>query len=142
MNAIPTDKVISCFYETSDDCVKVVDTHGILMSFNNNGLKVMEIDNERDVIGKSWLSFWKGDLKRPAEEAFNAALRGMPSRFEGFCPTFKGTMKYWEVSIVPLMSDTNKVQSLLVTSRDTTRMFDLENRVHELEARLEDIQSS
>ena len=139
MDAISTDKIIRCFYETSEDCVKVVDTEGILMSFNNNGLKVMEIDNERDVIGKSWLSFWKGDLKAPAEKAFKTALTGIPSRFEGYCPTFKGSMKYWEVSIVPLMNTDGSVQSLLVTSRDTTRIIDLENKVHELEARLDDI---
>jgi PAS domain S-box-containing protein len=129
------DKIISCFYETSEDCVKVVDTNGILMSFNDNGLKVMEIDNAQDVIGKSWLSFWKGDLKIPAENAFKKAVNGEPAIFEGFCPTLKGSMKYWKVSVVPILSDTGEVTSILVTSRDSTRLVELEEKVKELEAK-------
>ena len=129
-------QVISCFYETSEDCVKVVDTSGILQSFNENGLKVMEIDNEKDVIGKAWLSFWTGDLEIPAREAFQKAVAGEPALFEGFCPTFKGTMKYWTVSLVPIMNDAGTVASILITSKDTTKIIELEMRINDLETEM------
>ncbi len=129
MADLPTDKIISCFYDSSEDCVKVVNTDGMLMSFNPNGLKVMEIDNERDVIGKDWLSFWQGNLKEKAERALNQARDGKLARFEGYCPTFKGTMKYWEVSIAPLQDDFGNISWLLVTSRDATIQKELEKRV-------------
>lgn len=140
MSDILEDKIISCFYDSSEDCVKVVDSSGILKSFNHNGLKVMEIDNEQDVIGKSWLSFWKGDLKIPAEEAFNKAVTGEPAMFEGLCPTFKGNMKYWKVSLVPISDDKGKVSSILITSKDTTKTIELEKRINELETEIADLQ--
>ncbi len=64
MVELPTDKIISCFYGSSEDCIKVVSPDGMLMSLNPNGLKVMEIDNEKDAIGKDWLVFWKGNLQK------------------------------------------------------------------------------
>lgn len=129
MLSLPTDKLISCFYDSSEDCVKVVDTHGRLLSFNPNGLKVMEIDDEKDVLGKAWLNFWQGNMRAPAAKAFTQASLGQLARFEGYCPTYKGTMKYWEVSIAPLFNDYGEVQWLLVTSRDATSRIKLEELV-------------
>ena len=129
--SLPTDKIISCFYNSSEDCVKVVSTDGMLMSFNPNGLQVMEIDDAKDVIGKDWLVFWRGNISEKAAAALAKANRGELARFEGYCPTFKGTMKYWEVSIVPLYDDFGSISWLLVTSRDVTKQKDLEKRVDE-----------
>jgi PAS domain S-box-containing protein len=136
MANLPTDKIISCFYDSSEDCVKVVNTGGILLSFNPNGLKVMEIDNESDVIGKDWLAFWRGNLQDKAKAAFAKALKGELAHFEGYCPTFKGNMKYWEVSIAPLFDDFGDILWLLVISRDVTKHKDLEKRVHEQAAEI------
>lgn len=140
MDTAFNEKIINCFYETTEDCVKVVDTHGILMSFNDNGYKIMEIDNANDVIGKSWINFWKGDLRKLAEDALTKAVSGEPAMFEGYCPTFKGKMKFWKVSLVPIRDDSGAVASVLVTSHDATKLIQLEERVHELENRVQDLQ--
>jgi PAS domain S-box-containing protein len=134
MDKVVTDKVVNCFYETSEDCVKVVDTTGVLKSFNSGGLKVMEIDNPSDVLGKSWLDFWKGDLRPLAQEAFDIAVNGEPAMFEGICPTLKGNIKHWTVSLVPMLADDGTVSSILVTSKDVTKLVELEKRVEKLEA--------
>lgn len=136
MSDFPTDKIISCFYGSTEDCVKVVNTEGMLMSFNPNGLKVMEIDNEREVIGKDWLNFWNGNLKGVAAAALNKARAGELARFEGYCPTFKGNMKYWEVSIAPLRDDYGDITWLLVTSHDVTRRKELEKQVDAQDAEI------
>jgi PAS domain S-box-containing protein len=129
MSNLPTDKIISCFYDSSNDCVKVIDTQGMLLSFNPNGLKVMEIDNEKDVIGKDWLDFWRGSIQPVAVAALKKASAGKVAHFEGYCPTYKGNMRYWEVSIAPLFNDHGDVQWLLVTSRDETDHFELKKLV-------------
>lgn len=141
MTDVPSDKVISCFYETSEDCVKVVDADGILMSFNNSGMKVMEIDNASDVIGKSWLKFWDGDLANQAHAALEQALGGEPAFFEGFSPTLKGTMKYWKVSIMPMLDDDGVVSTMLITSKDTTNVLQLEKRIKDLEKQVTTLQT-
>ena len=139
MSDLPTDKIISCFYGSSEDCVKVVNADGMLMSFNPNGLKVMEIDNERDVIGKDWLTFWNGDLRQKAADALAKSRTGELAHFEGYCPTFKGTMKYWEVSIAPLHDDFGNVLWLLVTSRDASRQKELEQIVSQQELEISNL---
>ncbi|HEX8227346.1 MAG TPA: PAS domain-containing protein [Candidatus Saccharimonadales bacterium] len=136
MSNLPTDKMISCFYDSSEDCVKVLTPDGILLSFNPNGLKVMEIDDEKDVIGKDWLSFWKGNMEQKAANALRRAGAGKLAKFEGYCPTFKGTMKYWEVQLAPLLNDFGDVQWILSTSRDMTKYKDLEDEVINLRREL------
>ena len=78
----------------------------------------MEIDNEKEVIGTQWLNFWQGNLHKLASDALEKAKSGELARFEGYCPTYKGNMKYWEVSIAPLYDDSNYLMWLLVSSRD------------------------
>ncbi len=141
MNSLPTDKIISCFYGSSEDCVKVVNPDGMLLSFNPNGLKVMEIDNARDVIGKDWLKFWDGNMRDKAASALKQAREGKLAKFEGYCPTYKGNMRYWEVSIAPLNDDHGYIQWLLVTSRDATRTKELEQLVQKQEKQLEVLKS-
>ena len=138
---LPTDRIISCFYGSSEDCVKVVSTDGMLMSFNPNGLKIMEIDSPKDVIGKDWLAFWQGSMHAKATHALEQALEGKLSKFEGYCPTFKGTMKYWEVFIAPLYDDFDGIQWLLIISRDVTKQKDLEKKVAKQEERITQLQS-
>ncbi len=129
MKDLPSDKIISCFYDSSEDCVKVVNNDGMLMSFNPNGLKIMEIDDRKDVIGKDWLAFWKGNMQVKATSALKKAQAGKLARFEGYCPTFKGNMRYWEVTIAPLHENNGDILWLLVTSRDVTKQRDLEDTV-------------
>lgn len=141
MAKLPTDKIISCF-EDSEDCVKVLDTGGMLLSFNPGGLKVMEIDNERDVIGKEWLSFWNGEMQPKAEAALRLASTGKVAKFSGYCPTFKGTMKYWDVTIVPLFNDYDDVQWLLVTSQDESKRIELEKLVEAQAAKIKELEDA
>lgn len=96
----------------------------------------MEIDNPKDVIGKDWLSFWKGEFKNKVEAAFNKAKSGEAAHFKGYCPTFKGNNKYWHVTIVPLKNEFNEVQWLLSISRDMTELKKLQDENRKLKARL------
>lgn len=141
MKDLPADKIISCFYESSEDCIKVIDTSATLMSFNPNGLKVMEIDDESEVLGKNWISFWDGDMQAKAAEAVAKAKLGELARFEGYRPTFKGNMKYWVISIAPLYNEFKEISWLLVTSRDATNQKELEQLVIAQKSEIESLKS-
>ena len=140
MSNLPTDKIISSFYSSSQDCVKVIDGDGMLMSFNPHGLLMMEIDDESQVIGRAWLDFWRGDVQDKAATALAKAQSGELARFEGYCPTFKGTMRYWEVSIAPLFDDYGELVWLLVISRDTTSQKELEKLARKQSKRIEQLE--
>lgn len=117
---LPTDAIISCFYDSTSDCVKVIDTAGMLLSFNPHGYEVMEIDDPQMVIGKNWMSFWSEEMLPKVREAFSLAQDGQMAHFEGFCPTFKGTPKWWQVDVAPLKNEFGEVQWILAVSRDDT----------------------
>lgn len=142
MIRLPTDKIISCFYDSSEDCVKVIDPDGILMSFNPNGLTAMEIDDPKKVIGREWLQFWQGNMHDIAAKALDTAKSGRVAQFEGYCPTFKGTMKYWDVTIAPLFNDHGEIQWMLINSRDATKRKELEKEVTTLRQKVCELESS
>lgn len=124
-NLLPAEQLISCFNESETDCVKVLDTDATLLSFSDYGYKIMEIDSPKDILGKNWLDFWQGDMAPKAREAFEKAKRGEYASFEGFCPTMKGTPKWWQVSIVPLKYLDGTVEWILSLSRDVTELHEL-----------------
>ena len=97
----------------------------------------MEIVKQKDVLGKNWLKFWNGNFQEKATNALLKAKRGNLAKFEGYCPTFKGTMKYWEVSLAPLMNDYGSVQWILVTSRDMTKYKIMQKEINKLNKQLD-----
>ena len=133
---LPADKIISCFYDSAEDCVKVLDASATLLSFNDKGYAAMEIDDPKQVIGSNWLDFWKGDMVPRAQKAFEQALGGRTAAFEGYCPTAKGTPRWWRVNIVPLKNEFDEVQWLLAMSRDVSEIVRLREENESLRKRL------
>lgn len=122
---LPAQQLISCFNDSTTDCVKVLDGDATLLSFSEHGYRMMEIDNPKDVIGKNWLDFWQGEMSAKVQNAFEKARNGEFAYFEGYCPTFKGTPKWWQVSIVPLKYMDGNIEWILAMSRDVTELHTL-----------------
>lgn len=130
---LPADQLISCIGGSSKDCVKVLDADGIILSFNDHGYKIMEIDRPDQVIGKNWLELWSGNFGKKAHTEFKKALKGQLGFFEGFCPTFKGTSKWWQVTIIPLKNTHNEIEWILSISRDVSELYELRELVSTLQ---------
>jgi signal transduction histidine kinase/DNA-binding response OmpR family regulator len=106
--------------ESSRDCIKVLDLDAKLLYMNSGGMCLLEIDDLAPYLNTSWVSFWQGECQFAAEAAIEAAKAGEIGKFQGFCPTLKGTPKWWDVVIVPIKSPDGKIAQLLSTSRDIT----------------------
>ncbi|MGB8510315.1 MAG: ATP-binding protein, partial [Pyrinomonadaceae bacterium] len=115
------DEFSRSILEASPDCVKVLDLDGNLVSINGPGLCVMEIDEFSEFKGKCWSDFWKGEKHAEALAAVEAAERGVTSRFHGYAETAKGTLKYWDVVVTPILNAAGQPKQLLSVSRDITR---------------------
>lgn len=107
-------------FENSPDCVKVLELDGTLHSMNTNGLCILEIDDFTLFNSKPWTDFWEGEENELAYQAVETAGNGKTARFEGFCRTAKGTLKYWDVSVAPVFDAEGKPVRLISTSRDIT----------------------
>ncbi len=114
--------------ETSCDCIKVLDLAGRIIYMNDYGQSLMEIDDFDTVVNRQWLEFWQGSARESAQTAFSTALAGgvvrgaslQENRFDGFGATAKGTPKWWEVVVTPILDADGQVSQILSVSRDIT----------------------
>jgi PAS domain S-box-containing protein len=106
--------------ESSPDCLKVVDLEGRLVYMNSNGLCIMEIDDFSCLRGQAWADLWPAEAEGQITAAVAEARQGRTARFSAFCPTAKGTPKWWDVTVSPVFDDQGRVKSLLSNSRDIT----------------------
>jgi PAS domain S-box-containing protein len=107
-------------FNSSHDCIKVVDLAGRLIYMNDPGQPLMEIDDFSTVANSQWLEFWQGSERELARTAFSTALAGGVARFDGYCATAKGTPKWWEVIVTPILAADGQVSQILSVSRDIT----------------------
>ncbi len=107
--------------ESSPDSIKVLDLDGRLQSMNQAGCREMEIEDFDQCRGRIWLDFWEGEDRTAASRALQAARAGRQTSFEAFCASSKGTPKWWEVLVAPILDGEGKPARLLSISRDITQ---------------------
>lgn len=106
--------------ESNRDCIKVVDLAGRLVYMNDYGQSLMEIDDFSTVANSQWLEFWQDSDRQSAQTAYSIAIAGGVGRFDGYCVTHKGTLKWWEVIVTPILGADGRVSEVLSVSRDIT----------------------
>ena len=120
-----TDKIV----HSSHDCVKIFDLDAQLLSINLGGQKLMEMCDASAFLGKCWIDFWRGGDRDSAIRAVAAAKNGGVGHFQGYCPTARGTPKWWDVIITPIRDPYGNPERLLCVSRDVTQQHELEQRL-------------
>lgn len=106
--------------QSSQDCIKVLDLDGRLLSINACGRRALEITDEEAALGGRYLDFWQDDDRPAAEAAMQDALAGGPGRFTACFRTPSGGLTWWDEIITPIVGIYGKPERLLVISRDIT----------------------
>lgn len=112
--------ILSAVLAQSDDCIKVIATDGRLLFMSRNGQGAMEIGDFSRVSNRFWWELWPAASEGQLRAAVEAGRAGRTSRLEAFCPTAKGTPKWWDVTVSPVLGDDGRVSCLVATSRDIT----------------------
>ncbi|MCD6122062.1 MAG: PAS domain S-box protein [Spirochaetales bacterium] len=118
--------------ENSPDCINVLNTNGRLDYMSEYCQKLMAIEDISRYIGKDWRNFWKGEDYEKAVKAVADASKGKTGKFTGYCPTEKGTPKWWDIVITPIYGTDGSVKSLLAVSRDITEQEMMEGQYSQL----------
>jgi len=113
-------------FESSPDCVKLLDIDGQLLAMNSNGMCAMEIDDFTNFCGQEWHALWPEESHTDIQAALDTARNGKTGRFYAFCPTAKGTPKWWDVIVTPVRDHGGQIQKLLSVSRDVTAIWQAE----------------
>jgi PAS domain S-box-containing protein len=123
-------------FENNADCLKVLDLDGNIISINQSGKALMEIDDPSLVLGKQWVQFWIKSDQKAAMEAIEVAKTGSITCFQGFCPTARGIPKWWDVLVAPVVDLEGNISHLIATSRDITAHREADKQLRNLSDRL------
>jgi len=113
--------------ESSRDCIKVLDLDAQILYINAGGQCLLEIDDLTPYLNTNWVNFWQDESRQKVEAAIAVAKSKETSRFQGFCLTAKGTPKWWDVIVTPMLDQEGQVNQILATSRDITDRVQLEH---------------
>ncbi|GGR32777.1 ATP-binding protein [Deinococcus ruber] len=128
---------LNSIVQASTDCIKVLDLDARLLSMNTGGQRTMEIDDFSACQYLLWPDFWTGDDRLKVEAALDRAREGERTTFEGQTATMKGTVKWWDVQVAPVLNQDGAVRQLLAISRDITARKQAELALSALNAELE-----
>jgi PAS domain S-box-containing protein len=128
--------------ESSSDCIKVLDLETRLLYINSGGMCLFEIDDLTRFLNSEWLCLWQDEYRQATAAAIIQAKAGKTAKFQGFCPTAKGTPKWWDVVVSPIHDSAGQVVQLLSVSRDITEQKQAETSLKEQTKLLEVILSS
>ena len=107
--------------QDSQDCIKLLDLEGRLVSMNAGGMKLLEICDVGPLIGASWVDFWNGADREAALTQFKQPEKVEWVGFVGFFPTARTkTPKWFDVSVSPLLDAHGRPEMLVAASRDIT----------------------
>jgi PAS domain S-box-containing protein len=129
--------------ESSPDCIKILDLDARITFMNLHGQSVMEVENFSDIQSCSWPDFWQDVHNEAAIAAIAIAKNGGTGHFQGPCPTFAGTPKWWDVVVTAISNQDGSPEKLLAISRDITEQKEAEAQQellnHELGHRLKNM---
>jgi diguanylate cyclase (GGDEF)-like protein/PAS domain S-box-containing protein len=106
--------------ESSADCIKILDKNGRLLFLNPAGQSALELDDPAQLVGTEWLTAWPLGARPGVEQAMAQARTGSKARFSGYCPTAKGTPRWWDVILTPIPGKASEPGKILAVSRDVT----------------------
>jgi two-component system, sensor histidine kinase PdtaS len=104
----------------SNDCILVLTTDGQIEFMNDNGLAQLEIDQFSQVSGSACSRLWPDHEEAKISTAIESAAHGNPSRLETFNATYKGSRRWWDVSVAPVFDHAGQIQRILFAARDIT----------------------
>ncbi len=122
--------------DASGDCIKVLDREGTVLEINAAGLRLMEVNDPAELVGRSYAGIW-GEQAAPAMAAIEQAAAEGEGRFQARCPTAKGRMRWWDVVVTALGNgEGESAGRLLVISRDITELMEAQQALRERDTQL------
>ncbi|WP_146749759.1 putative bifunctional diguanylate cyclase/phosphodiesterase [Paraburkholderia bryophila] len=106
----------------AEDCIKLLDRRGRIIAISETGRELLEATSTSQMPGMDWLSLWETP---DARAAFDKALLGKSSSFQGHCHTMTGKPRYWTSAYWPVKKANGTVVAVLCKSRNITDEVEL-----------------
>lgn len=106
--------------ETTPDCVKLVDSQGILLSMNGAGLKLIEADNEQSLLGRNIYPLIAPEYRESFRLFNEQVCRGQKGTLEFEIIGLRGTRRWVESHATPFPTKPEGGLVQLALTRDIT----------------------
>jgi two-component system sensor histidine kinase UhpB len=114
------ENYIHTILNSDPECIKLISEDGICLSMNPAGLNMLELNNEKMIIGKPILGFICPDHQDVALQLLAKVFRGESATMEYEITTINGKIKWLEAQAVPFRDPEGNIESCLWISRDIT----------------------
>lgn len=111
------------------DCIKILSPSGAVEYVNSEGQCTLNISDFSKVCGTYWPDLWPEDSRGTIEEALLVAGEGKKLTIEAARPDSNGQLRWWQISVSPLIQEDGACMGILTISRDITEQV----RVREAE---------
>lgn len=115
-------QTLATLLDQSLDCIKLIGVDGTVQFMNRNGRCAMEVDDFRAIAGRPWPDLWPDESRPLVVAALEQAELGGQVRFDAFCPTAKGSPRWWDVSVSKVRDESGEMLGYLSVSRDVTEL--------------------
>ena len=126
------ERRISTILESTPDCVKLIDTDGIVLQMNNMGLQLLEADAD-EVIGRSILNFIPEEHHARVIAMSEDVFGGGSVTAEYEIITLTGSRRWVNTRAVPLRDNEGAITAALCVTRDVTMQKHTEHALQESE---------
>ncbi len=113
-------------FESSPDCVKVLDLEGRLLAMNVNGALAIEAADSNELVGTMWRDWWPDESQPAVREAVAEAVQGTVGRFTAASRNRAGATVWWDALVAPVLNGDGQPFRLVVISRDVTAQIESE----------------
>lgn len=110
-------------FENSLDCIKIIDPSGYITDVNPGAAEALELGAPGDICGLLWPALWPDEAKATVLDSIDRGFRGERVQFAAFCPTAKGTPRWWDVVVSPVRDANGVLNTLMAVSRDVTDVY-------------------
>ena len=122
-------------FDTSPECIKLIDINGMLLDMNAAGLTMVEADAAGAVIGRSVLNLIATEHRADFLQLTRRICQGQKGRLEFEIIGLKGTRRWMETHAVPFTNRKNGERVQLAISRDITERKQTELALQQSEAK-------
>ena len=126
-----SDRYSRSVLDSSPDCLCVLTLEGRVAQMTPRGRRLLDIDDPAAIQDRDWLALWSGAGREAAVAALDGARNGADGRFQASCATFKGTNKWWDVIVMPMLGVNGRPEQLLAVARDISEVKRTESELRE-----------
>ena len=104
--------------DASLDGITMLTADGRVSDMNRSACLALGVSINAKKIGLSWLNLLPESMRNSGQNAFNHAIKGENSHFDGMMVIAGQPAQYWEHTLSPVLDDAGLIQSILCVSRD------------------------